>query len=107
MGVGCFFAGLAGATYAHYYLLLSWTSFNLAATLWIVMYLIIGGKDNFAGPIIGTAILIIVPEFARALREYVPFISAAMLLIVVFVMPKGLVGLPQLIKSRFLERRKG
>ena len=103
MGVGCFFAGLAGATYAHYNQLLSWTSFNLLATLWIVMYVVIGGIDNFPGPIIGTAFLIIVPEFARALREYVPFISAAMLLIVIFVMPKGLAGLPQLIKSHFLE----
>ena len=99
MGVGCFFAGLAGATYAHYNLLLSWTSFNLLATLWIVMYVLIGGIGNFAGPIIGTAILIMVPEFARELREYVPFISAAMLLIVIFVMPKGLAGLPHLVRS--------
>ena len=102
MGVGCFFAGLAGATYAHYSLLLSWTSFNLLATLWIVMYVLIGGINSFRGPIIGTAILIIVPELFRALKEYVPFISAAMLLIVVYVMPEGLASLPRMIRSRYI-----
>jgi len=104
LGVGCFFAGLAGATYGHYNLLLSWTSFNFMATLWIVMYVLIGGTRSFAGPIIGTALLIIVPELFRELKEFVPFISAAMLLIVVFVMPQGLVGLPQLVRSWFKER---
>ena len=102
MGVGCFFAGLAGATYAHYSLLLSWTSFNLLATLWIVMYVLIGGINSFRGPIIGTAILIIVPEFFRELREYVPFISAIILLIVVYVMPEGLASLPRMIRSRYI-----
>jgi branched-chain amino acid transport system permease protein len=107
VGVGCFFAGLAGAAYGHYNLLLSWTSFNFAATLWIVMYVIIGGIRSFSGPIIGTAILIMIPEFARELKEYVPFISAILMIIVIFIMPQGLVSLPQIIKSWFLARRKG
>jgi branched-chain amino acid transport system permease protein len=67
-----------------------------------------GGRvGNFAGPIIGTAILIMVPEFARELREYVPFISAAMLLIVIFVMPQGLAGLPNLVKAWLIKRPQG
>jgi len=107
VGVGCFFAGLAGAGYAHYATVLSGNSFSFMATLWLVMYVLIGGKDSFAGPIIGTFILVLVPEFARDLKVYVPFISAFILLIVVFLMPQGLVGLPELIRSAFTERRKG
>ena len=99
MAVGCFFAGLAGGTYAHYMRALSYTSFDLLATLWLFMYALIGGMGQFAGPIIGTAILIIVPELLRGLKEYVPYISAVILLIVVFVMPEGLVGLPKLVRS--------
>jgi branched-chain amino acid transport system permease protein len=107
VGVGCFFAGLAGAGYAHYNLVLAGSSFNFLATLWLVMYVLIGGVNSFAGPIIGTFILILVPEFFRDLKIYSPFISAGILLIVVYLMPQGLVGLPQLIKSKFLERGKG
>jgi branched-chain amino acid transport system permease protein len=107
VGVGCFFAGLAGAGYAHYATVLSGNSFSFMATLWLVMYVLIGGKDSFAGPIIGTFILVLIPEFARDLKVYVPFISAFILLIVVFLMPQGLVSVPELIRSAFTERRKG
>ncbi|MDH5365216.1 MAG: hypothetical protein OEW82_08720, partial [Dehalococcoidia bacterium] len=82
-------------------------AFNLLATLWLFMYVLIGGIESFAGPIIGVALLIIIPELFRGLKEFVPYISAAILLIVVFVMPQGLAGFPQLVRSRIIERRKG
>ncbi len=107
VGVGCFFVGLVGAAYAHYNLVLSPTSFDLMATLWFVMYALIGGIGSFAGPIVGTAILVLIPEFFRGLKIYVPFISAAILILVVYLMPQGLVGLYQLLRSRYTERRKG
>jgi branched-chain amino acid transport system permease protein len=105
--VGSFFAGLAGALYAHYNFTLSYTSFNLTATLWLFMYVLIGGLNSFSGPIIGTAILFIIPEMFRDLKSYVPFVSAIILLVVVYAMPQGLVGLPQLIKSWYIKRKAG
>jgi branched-chain amino acid transport system permease protein len=107
VGVGCFFAGLAGAAYAHYNMVLSYYTFNFGATLWIVMYALIGGIGNFAGPIIGTAILVIIPEVFRDLKTFSPYISAGILIIVVYLMPKGLVGLPQLVMSLYKKIRKG
>jgi branched-chain amino acid transport system permease protein len=107
VGVGCFFAGLAGAGYAHYNPSLSPVSFNFMATLWLVMYVLIGGINSFAGPIIGTAILILVPEYFRDLKIFSPYISAGILLIIAYLMPQGLASLPQLIRSRLFERRKG
>jgi branched-chain amino acid transport system permease protein len=106
VGVGCFFVGLAGASYAHYNTVLSTSSFNFMATLWLVMYVLIGGIDSFAGPIVGTIILILISEFSRDLKVFSPYLSAGILLIVVYLMPQGLVSLPQLIKSRLFERRK-
>jgi len=76
------------------------------ATLWLVMYVLIGGINSFAGPIIGTAILILVPEFFRDLKIFSPYISAGILLIIAYLMPQGLASLPQIIKSAFTERRK-
>jgi len=106
VGVGCFFVGLVGAAYAHYNMVLGPSSFNLGATLWIIMYVLIGGIDSFAGPIIGTFILVIIPEFFRNLKAYAPFISAGILIIIVYLMPQGLVGLPTLVRSWFTERRE-
>jgi branched-chain amino acid transport system permease protein len=104
--VGCFFAGLTGAAYAHYAQALSYTNFNLSATLWLYIYAWIGGIGSFTGPMIGTTLLMIAPELLRVLKQYVPYISAAILVIVVYVMPKGLAGLPELIRGLISDRRK-
>jgi branched-chain amino acid transport system permease protein len=106
LAVGCFFAGLAGSVYAHYNLVVAPSSFNLLATLWLVMYVLIGGIESFPGPIIGTALLIIIPEVFRGLKEFSPYISAAILLVVVFALPQGLVSLPNLVWTRFRKSRK-
>jgi branched-chain amino acid transport system permease protein len=106
VGVGCFFVGLVGAAYAHYNLVLSPTSFDLSATLWLVMYVLIGGINSFAGPIIGAAILVLIPEFFRSLKMYSPYITAGILLIVVYLMPGGLASLPQVVRSWYIRRRK-
>jgi branched-chain amino acid transport system permease protein len=99
VAVGCFFVGLAGACYAHYNLILSSGTFGFMGTLWLVTYVLVGGIDRLAGPIIGTFILFLIPELFRDLRIYSPFISAAILLIVVYLMPQGLVGLPQVVRQ--------
>jgi branched-chain amino acid transport system permease protein len=106
VGTGSFFVGLAGAAYAHYNLVLSPTSFDLSATLWFVMYVLIGGINSFAGPIIGTAILVLIPEFFRSLKMYSPYISAGILLIVVYLMPGGLASLPRIVRSWREGRKK-
>jgi branched-chain amino acid transport system permease protein len=106
LSVGCFFVGIAGAVYAHYNFTLSPTCFDITAGLWLFVYALIGGLSSFNGPIVGTALLIIVPQLLSSLKEFVPFISAAILLLVFYVMPQGLVGLPQLLSYWIKERRK-
>ena len=98
VGVGCFFAGLAGAGYAHYNRVISPATFDFMATMWLVMYVLIGGIDNFTGPVIGTFVLIFIPELFRDLKMYAPFISSAILVIVVYLMPKGIAGLPKALR---------
>ena len=87
VAVGCFFAGLSGACYAHYSSVISTSSFNLGATLWLIMYVLVGGINNFSGPIIGTFILVLMPEYARGLKSYSPYLSAGLLLLVVYLFP--------------------
>jgi len=105
--VGCFFAGLAGAAYAHYSQALSTTNFDLNATLWLYIYAWVGGIGSFAGPMVGTALLMIAPELLRVLKQYVPYISAIILAVVVYAMPKGLAGIPEFIRNSLADLRKG
>jgi branched-chain amino acid transport system permease protein len=107
VGVGCFFVGLIGAGYAHYNGLVTPTSFDLLKTFWLLMYVLIGGINSFAGPIIGTPILFLIPEYFRGLKEYSPFLTAGILIIIAYRMPDGIVGLIKLIMLWYSDRKAG
>jgi branched-chain amino acid transport system permease protein len=92
--IGGLFAGLAGAAYAHYYVVLSVTTFGFFTSIYMFIYMMVGGVNSFYGPIVGTAVLLLAQTFARSLKEYVPFIFAGVLLLVLYLMPQGLAGLP-------------
>lgn len=93
LAVGSFFAGLAGGCYAHYNMTLTSTTFGFLPSINLLIYVLVGGTAHFAGPIIGTAVLIIVPEIFRWLKEYTPFVFGGIMLLVAYFMPQGIAGL--------------
>jgi branched-chain amino acid transport system permease protein len=108
VAVGCFFVGLVGAAFAHYNGIVTPSTFNLAATLWLTMYVLIGGIASFAGPIIGAPILYFIPQYYfSGLKSYSPFIPAVILVIIAYFMPRGLAGLIIVIKDRLMESLSG
>ena len=107
VAVGCFFAGLAGGMYATYNVTVSPVSFDMTATLWLIIYVTIGGMGSFVGPIIGTLVLFLLPQYYRGLKQYTPFISAAILFVVLYTFRDGLVSIPGLVASFYKKRKKG
>lgn len=103
--VGCFFAGIAGASYAHYNLVLTPDTFGFLPSIFLVMYMLVGGRDRFSGPIIGTAILVMVPELFRGLKEFAPLILGAIMVIVVFLLPQGIACVFDQIRAKYEEVR--
>ncbi|NLO28459.1 MAG: branched-chain amino acid ABC transporter permease [Actinobacteria bacterium] len=102
---GSFFAGLMGAVYCHYQGVASPSSYGLGATLWIIMYVLVGGINSFWGPAVGVGILMVIPEFFfRDLKGDLPYVTAAILLIIAFTMPEGIVGLLKLARDRVFAR---
>lgn len=93
LAVGCFFAGLSGACYAHYTLALTSSTFGFLPSINLLIYVLVGGIGSFVGPIVGTVVLVIVPETFRWLKEYVPFIFGGIMLVVAFFMPQGIAGI--------------
>jgi branched-chain amino acid transport system permease protein len=93
--VGGFFAGVIGAFYAQYISTLDPTAFSFLFTIYILIYMIVGGQHSFLGPIVGAAFLTLVPEVARPLKSYMPLLFAAILMAIIFFMPEGLAGLPR------------
>jgi branched-chain amino acid transport system permease protein len=100
VGTGSFFAGIAGAAYALYSTVLSTTNYDMNCSLWLIMYMMIGGEDKFIGPIIGTIIFVLIPEVARGLSSYSPYITGICTLLVAYLLPGGLAGIPDLVRQR-------
>jgi branched-chain amino acid transport system permease protein len=100
LGFGSFFAGLAGSAFALYSTVLSTTNYGLGFSLWLLMYMMIGGENKFAGPIIGTILFVLLPEIGRGVSSYAPFLSAVAMLIVAYLLPGGLAGIPEFVKGR-------
>ena len=63
--VGCFFAGVAGAFYAHFVRFLFPPTFDFLMATNILVYNYVGGRGHFWGPVVGAAFLSWLPEIFR------------------------------------------
>ncbi len=61
-GLAAFFAGIAGALYAHYQLVVSNEGFGIERSILFLAMVIIGGTGSIMGTLMGTAFVMLVPE---------------------------------------------
>jgi len=87
------FAGLGGAFYASYFSFVSPDSFMFIDSLAVLCMLIVGGKGNLVGCMIGAVILGIAPELFRFLGDYRMLIYGVLLTFMVIYRPQGIWGL--------------
>lgn len=104
--IGGFFAGLMGGFYVEYVSAVDPTVFGFLPTIYMLIYVIVGGEGSFVGPMIGAAVLTILPEVARPLESWMPLLFAAILMAIIFLMPEGLVGLPRRLMNLFKRKSK-
>src|SRR5712691_11330089 len=91
--LGCFFAGVAGAFYAHFIRFLFPPEFGFLLATNILIYNFVGGRGHFAGPIVGAVFLSLLSEPFRGSAYETIFYSIVMLLTILFL-PGGLITLP-------------
>jgi branched-chain amino acid transport system permease protein len=91
--VATFFAGLAGGYYAHYYSYISPLVFSFNMSLNCLIFIIVGGRLHFLGPIVGAVVLTVLPEFFRATGVYQMLIYGTILVFSMIFIPRGIMGL--------------
>ena len=95
--VGSFFAGIAGALMAHYFGAIDPSYFALGPLIILLVWVVVGGTQTFAGPIIGTAAFTGLDEVLRPLAAWRPLAYGLILIGVLVFMPNGLEGLPAMV----------
>jgi branched-chain amino acid transport system permease protein len=78
MGIGGAFGGLAGCLYAHFHGFVSPEQFMPLETFIVWAMVIVGGKGNNKGAIVGTIIIMLFYNSTRFLKDYVPIEAVTM-----------------------------
>ncbi len=86
------FAGAWGAFYAHYVRVIAPSDFTVWQSVYIQLYMIVGGAAAFAGPLVGGSVLTIGTELIRATGPLVSVIYGVLLMVVMLFLPGGLVS---------------
>lgn len=82
-------AGLFGGLEAYHVYALDPNQFGFALLIAVLSYVVFGGRRSVIGPIVGVALLIILPELARPLAENRLIAYGVLLMLVIAFFPKG------------------
>jgi branched-chain amino acid transport system ATP-binding protein len=85
-------AGIAGGLFAPLFGFVTPSTFGFSRSILFVLTVFIGGAGTVAGPLVGAAIVGLVPEVLSGMAEYRLLFFGTLLLAVLWVAPEGLVG---------------
>jgi branched-chain amino acid transport system permease protein len=89
-GAGAAIAGMAGALYGHYLIFVRPDNFDILVSIFVVLYVILGGVNNMWGPLVGATVMTLLPEFIRALQEWRPTVFGLAIIVMLLLRPEGL-----------------
>ena len=84
---------IAGGLFATLQTYITPDAFTFDLSVLFFIAILIGGRGSILGPMLGTIILTILPEFAAPLAAWSTFLYAVLLLVIVLVMPGGIAAL--------------
>ncbi len=109
--ISAFFAGFAGALFAHFVRLVSPETMALHTTFDTLTMVMVGGLGTIAGPILGAILLTFLSEWLRYLEDFLKMdvrlvIYGLLLILTILFMREGMVGLFRSIQGRLVNNRK-
>lgn len=102
--LSAFFAGIAGALYAHHVGVLSPAKFDFNYSIEFLVMVVLGGMGSITGSVVSAIALTIVPELLREFSDYRMVIYAVLLIVTMLFKPSGLFGKYEFSLTRLLHR---
>jgi branched-chain amino acid transport system permease protein len=90
--VASFFAGVAGALFAHAEGYVHTNSFTFVRSFEIVAFVVLGGLGSLTGAAIAAAVLTAAPELLRGLGEWRMILYSILIIVTMILRPQGLMG---------------
>jgi branched-chain amino acid transport system permease protein len=98
IGAAC--AGLGGVYLAALVNFIEPGQFHLSVSLMMLLAVIVGGSGRFFGPVLGSVIVILLPEWLRFLQDWYLAIFGFSVIVLMVFLPGGLLSLADRFKSR-------
>lgn len=90
--LGAFWAGLMGVVFAAKTTFINPASFTFLESAIILSIVVLGGMGSIPGVLLGALIIILMPEYLRALSEYRMLAFGAILVLMMVFRPQGMIG---------------
>lgn len=98
--LSAFFGAFGGGLFALLTTYLDPAQFGILESVRLIAIAVIGGVLNPFGPIIGSAVFVLLPETMGALGRYMALVFSLLLLVFVVVSPQGIAGLYSRLRAR-------
>lgn len=84
-------AGLSGALYAYYFGFVEVQYFNAFLSIFVLLYVLIGGTQTAWGPLIGATFFTLIPEALRMGEDWRFLIFGVLIVVMMIIRPEGIV----------------
>ena len=102
--IGAVYAGVAGALFASLVQFIEPAPFTVAASIMMYLMVVVGGPGYFFGPLLGSAVGVLLPEWLRFAQAWYLFVFGSAVIVLMLWLPDGLLSIPDRIKARRLSR---
>ncbi|WP_416548159.1 branched-chain amino acid ABC transporter permease [Limnohabitans sp. DCL3] len=98
--IGAVYAGVAGGLYASQVGFIDPALFTVGASIMMYLMVVVGGPGYFLGPILGSAVGVVLPEWLRFAQAWYLFVFGTAVVVLMIWLPDGLLSIPDRIKAR-------
>ena len=102
--IGAAYAGVAGALFASLVQFVEPAPFTVGASIMMYLMVVVGGPGYFFGPLLGSAVGVLLPEWLRFAQAWYLFVFGSAVVLLMLWLPDGLLSIPDRIKARRLSR---
>jgi len=102
--IGAVYAGIAGALFASLVQFIEPAPFAVGASIMMYLMVVVGGPGYFFGPLLGSAVGVLLPEWLRFAQAWYLFVFGVAVILLMLWLPDGLLSIPDRLRARRLAR---
>jgi branched-chain amino acid transport system permease protein len=102
--IGAGYAGIAGGLYASLVQFIDPSLFTVGSSIMMYLMVVVGGPGYFLGPLLGSAVGVVLPEWLRFAQAWYLFIFGTAVILLMIWLPDGLLSIPERIRARKLAK---